>query len=354
MIKTVVGKKQKENSLTLQRLTVLDGTKAYAQLRSQVIQAGILDRSYRYYMILALFTFTGYFFCLYQLYVLQSAKELIFVAILFVFFSIQIAGLLHDAGHRAIAKSTGMNNLLGYLFSSFIVVSFGNWLLRHNAHHADPNGVDDPDVDIPVLSFTKERFLAKKGIERFLAKYQVYLFFPLLTFGSIAQRIGDLKFLISQKLRKKYKRQTIIFLVGFFLWFILPFIIFPLPKALLLFFVINFVSGFYIANIFAPNHKGMPQVKKGTKISFMEQQIMTSRNINRHFLTDFFYIGLNYQIEHHLFPNCPRNKLHKITPYVLAFCRKLRLEYTSVSIIESNKIILGELKEIAATAKTTQ
>jgi len=341
---------KKRLSLRTQKLNVLDGTSAYRELREQIVAAGILDRSYTYYLFLAIFAFLGYFFCLYELYILKNPAQLIGMSLLFVIFSIQIGGLLHDASHRAITKTAKMNDILGFFFGSFIVISFGNWLIRHNAHHANPNGEEDPDVDIPVLSFTREKYLSRRGLQKFLVKYQAYLFYPILSLGTIAQRIGDLRFLLDQKFSKQYRRETIIFLVGFFIWFILPFFLFDLPKALLIFFVVNFASGFYMSNIFAPNHKGMPQIKKGTKISFMERQIMTARNIHPSFLTDFLYIGLNYQIEHHLFPNCPRNKLHKITPYLLKFCKKLKLEYSSVSIIESNKIILGELKEIAATS----
>jgi fatty acid desaturase len=77
---------------------------------------------------------------------------------------------------------------------------------------------------------------------------------------------------------------------------------------------------------------------------------MTSRNVDGHWLTDFVYMGLNYQIEHHLFPNCPRINLPKITPYVKEICKKMKLEYTSVSIIETDKIILKELNDVAKAA----
>lgn len=331
-------------------LSIFNGTRAYAKLRSEVVEAGILDRSYAYYTFLAIFSFCGYFFCVYMLYILQSPLQLILMGFLFTAFGVQIGGLLHDAGHRAIVLSTKTNNVLGSLFGFFIVISFGNWLVRHNSHHAHPNSEDDPDVDIPVLSFTKERFVTRKGIERILVKYQQYLFFPILSLGTLAQRMGDLTFLLSAKSKRKYAVETAFFLVGLFIWFVLPFLIFDFWKAALLFFVINFSSGFYMSNIFAPNHKGMPQLLKGTKISFMEQQIMTSRNINPSWLTDFLYIGLNYQIEHHLFPNCPRNKLKLLTPFVLDVCRRFRLEYTSVSIVESNRIILSELRKIAASS----
>jgi delta8-fatty-acid desaturase len=61
-------------------------------------------------------------------------------------------------------------------------------------------------------------------------------------------------------------------------------------------------------------------------------------------------IGLNYQIEHHLFTHCPRNKLKLLTPYVKRICKKYGLEYTDVGIVETNKIILRELNEVALSA----
>ncbi len=129
--------------------------------------------------------------------------------------------------------------------------------------------------------------------------------------------------------------------------FILPFIAFDVSKALVVILSINISGGFYFSNIFAPNHKGMPEFKKGEKLSFLEQSIITSRNIKGGVLTELFFVGLNWQIEHHLFTNCPRNKLKLVTPHVKKLCRKLGLEYTEVGIIETNKIILNELNQVA-------
>ena len=78
---------------------------------------------------------------------------------------------------------------------------------------------------------------------------------------------------------------------------------------------------------------------------------MTARNVNGHFLTDLFYMGLNYQIEHHLFPNCPRNKLKLISPYVKKLSRQLKLDYESVSVLGAARIILKELSSVAEIGK---
>ena len=114
----------------------------------------------------------------------------------------------------------------------------------------------------------------------------------------------------------------------------------------------NIVTGIYFSTIFAPNHKGMYEPKKGERLSFIKHQIITSRNINSNPITDYVFMGLNYQIEHHLFPMCPRNKLKYITPHVAKVCDNQKLEFTKVSFIRSNLIILESLKTVVTKAST--
>ena len=57
---------------------------------------------------------------------------------------------------------------------------------------------------------------------------------------------------------------------------------------------------------FAPNHKGMPTIAPEEELDFLRRQVLTSRNVRGGLLTDFALGGLNYQIEHHLFPSMPR------------------------------------------------
>jgi len=60
-----------------------------------------------------------------------------------------------------------------------------------------------------------------------------------------------------------------------------------------------------------PGHKGMPTIAPGHKIDFLRRQVLTSRNVRGGGFTDLFLGGLNYQVEHHLFPNMPRVNLRK-------------------------------------------
>lgn len=345
MAKKIQNTKQ---DLAFQKMTLVDGSKAYADLRQKVMEKGVLDRSYGYYTVIIIFVLSGFLLSAYNLIVGTSLAALIVWGLLFSFFVVQIGGLLHDAGHRSIAKSSIWNDLWGYLFGSLVVLAYGGWKTKHNKHHAHPNQEDeDPDVQIP-FSFTEDRYKGRKGLVGFIRKYQAYLYYPFGTLAWLTLRTDGYSHFRTY-FKKSMIPEIIFFVLGLVTWFVLPFIFFPPTKALLLFAIINTATGFYLFNIFAPNHKGMPQLGKGVRISFIEQQVLTSRNVKGHWLTDFIYMGLNYQIEHHLFPNTPRNKLNKITPFVLDFCKKKDLEYTSVGVIESNKIILSELQKVSKT-----
>ena len=69
------------------------------------------------------------------------------------------------------------------------------------------------------------------------------------------------------------------------------------------------VFGIYMGASFAPNHKGMPIIPADAKLDFFSKQVLTSRNVSGGFWASALLGGLNYQVEHHLFPNMPRPHL---------------------------------------------
>src|SRR5205085_1628865 len=76
------------------------------------------------------------------------------------------------------------------------------------------------------------------------------------------------------------------------------------------------VFGFYMGCSFAPNHKGMPPLTDEEEKDYLRRQVLTSRNVRGGVLTDWTLGGLNYQIEHHLFPSMPRPSLRLAKPVV--------------------------------------
>jgi fatty acid desaturase len=87
---------------------------------------------------------------------------------------------------------------------------------------------------------------------------------------------------------------------------------------------------------------------KDSPIDFLRQQVLTSRNVRAHPLTDFWYGALNYQIEHHLFPTMPRNKLREAQQTVRAYCEQHSISYHETGMLQSYREILGYLHEVSA------
>ena len=331
------------------KVEIKDGAKLYAELRRDVTEAGLLKRRYGYYAFIIILTVFYYVLGIYGIVRSQSFLSIILWSIFFGSITIHFGGLVHDAGHRAIVKTVFWNDVIGYISGTLIAFGYSEWRPKHDQHHAHTNQTDeDPDLEVPLLYFTKERIQKQKGILRFLAKYQAYFYFLLGSLAGYTMRFAMITYLWKKR-SKKIIPDAVIFGLSYICWYALPFIFFPFGKAITVFFVVNLVNGLYMMHIFAPNHKGMPEIAKGAKLSFLEQQIMTSRNINPHWLTDYIFMGLNYQIEHHLFPSCPRINLRKLTPFVKKLAKQLDLEYTTVSIFESDKIILRELYSVSQT-----
>ena len=82
-------------------------------------------------------------------------------------------------------------------------------------------------------------------------------------------------------------------------------------------------------------------------MSNLEQQIVTTRNVRPGILTDFFYLCLNYQVEHHLYRQCPRNKLKLLVPYIKDFCQRTGIPYTVQTPWQSYKSIFTDLSQTA-------
>lgn len=93
--------------------------------------------------------------------------------------------------------------------------------------------------------------------------------------------------------------------------------------------------GVYLGASFAPNHKGMPILRREDKHDFLRRQVLTSRNIRGGWFTDLALGGLNYQIEHHLFPSMPRPSLRRSQPLIREFCQHHGLPYCQASLVGS-------------------
>jgi fatty acid desaturase len=87
---------------------------------------------------------------------------------------------------------------------------------------------------------------------------------------------------------------------------------------------------------------------------YLRKQVLTSRNVTGGWLTDVALGGLNYQIEHHLFPAMPTPNLRKAQPIVQAYCAQVGVSYEETSLIESYRQALHYLHEVGAPLRSTR
>jgi fatty acid desaturase len=106
--------------------------------------------------------------------------------------------------------------------------------------------------------------------------------------------------------------------------------------------------GVYLGASFAPNHKGMPILRRQDEHDFLRRQVLTSRNIRGNWFVDLALGGLNYQIEHHLFPSMPRPSLRLSQPLIREFCRQHGLPYCQSSLFASYAQALRHLHAVGA------
>src|SRR5215211_6032308 len=280
----------------------------YAQLKRLIKQNGLLDRQPAYYTGKTVFTLSLLAVSMALLFVLGDAWFQLLNAAYLAFVFVQISLLSHDFGHRQFTfHSSRKNDWLTLVFGNLLLgLSRQWWIDKHNEH---PNRPDlDPDVDIPLLAFEEEQALEKRGFARFVVKYQAALIFPLSLLQAVSMLRSSVEFLAAKK-AKSTLVEALTICAHFALYFALLFSVLEPLQALLFIAVHRGLFGTYMVSIFAPNHKAMPVLDRHSKVDFLRRQVLTSRNVIAHPITDFWYGGLNYQIEHHLFPGLPRNKL---------------------------------------------
>src|SRR5215216_3089029 len=323
-------------------------TNQYAQLKRLIKHNGLLDRQPAYYAAKITFTFGLLALSLTFLLLLDNLWLQLLNAAFLAFVFVQISLVAHDFGHRQFSVGAGWKNecLALVLGNLLLGLSQQWWIDKHNAHHGHPNQLDlDPDIDMPLVAFSEDLALSKQGIARFIVKYQAYLLFPLSLLQALSMHLSSIQFLIEKK-AKRPLAEAIAMSAHFIVYFGLLFSLLGAWQAVLFIAIHQGLTGLYLTSIFAPNHKGMPVLENGSQLDFLRRQVLTSRNVSAHPLTDFCYGGLNYQIEHHLFPSMPRNKLREAQVIVKSFCRAHSIAYHETSVLQSHREIFQHLHRV--------
>ncbi|KAJ1558841.1 hypothetical protein HK405_012871, partial [Cladochytrium tenue] len=291
-----------------------------------------------------------------------STLAVVAAGLLMALFWQQCGWLAHDALHHQVFKDRRLNDAFGFLVGNVMLgFSVNWWKNKHCTHHAMPNVHDvDPDIDtMPYLAWSEhalELFTDMKDtdVARFLVAYQPVLYFPILALARLAWCYASIMYSVQgHVLDPNTAIVELTTLALHWVAYLGTAFLFCTPlRALLYLFVSQTACGVFLAVVFSVNHNGMPVYtsKAASKIDFYKLQVLTGRDVTPTPANDWFTGGLNYQIEHHMFPSLPRHKFHVVRPLVESLCRKHGVPYHSTSLWNGLGEIVARLASISRAA----
>lgn len=268
--------------------------------------------------------------------------------------------VMHDANHGAYSSSNWKNDLIGYSLNLIGGYSF-NWKVQHNVLHHTYTNIYDADEDISPRGVLR----MSPGSEwKPMHRYQhVYAWFVygLLTFVWVfAKDFARLPKYHKDGLVKKQKasitREWIILITSKVLYLTytlaIPYWITPFSfwQIFAGFFLMHYIAGFILAIIFQPAHVidgteyPVPDMKGNLENSWAVHQMHTTTNFgHREKLFSWYVGGLNYQVEHHLFPTVCHVHYSKISAIVKQTAEEFGLPYKSKDTFAQALVAHGKL-----------
>jgi fatty acid desaturase len=322
---------------------------SFTALTRRVHDLNLMRRRYGYYwtkLIGALVILAAWVLAF--IWIGDSWWQMISAAVLAIIMT-QLGFLGHDAAHRQIFRSGRWNDWTSLIIANLLVgISYGWWRNKHNRHHANPNKVgSDPDVALGPIAMTPEQATRDRGgLMKWLVSHQGWYFFPILMLEGLSLRSEGFRRVVKRgPVERRWVEFTLLMVrLGSFL--ALAFLVLSPGKAIAFIVVELAVFGFYLGSSFAPNHIGMPLVSPRLKLDFLRRQVLMSRNISGGRFMSILMGGLNYQIEHHLFPSMARPYLRKVQPLVAAYCAAEGVPYTQTTLWQSYGVIIQYLNSV--------
>jgi fatty acid desaturase len=321
----------------------------YSALLAEVTARGLFKRTYWHYGLTGGIAIIGMTASLYALSLSDNALFQALNAIGFGFFSVQIGMIGHDLSHGEVFESHEVNRffammawgLLGGLCES-------RWFHKHNTHHKNPNHIGhDPDLEIPFVFSDIQAARWSDFYKKWFFPYQHILFWIAFSFV-VPYNIGYSMQYIFRNFTARSMFELFLMIVHYSVVVGLPLYLLPLPVAILFLGISFIVIGAYIGMVFAPNHKGEEMLDEDEKLNWTHQITLT-RDLYPTWPVFYLLGGLNFQIEHHLFPTMSRMKYWEAYKTVKDFCARHELRYHQTTWPESMREIHESLKQEART-----
>lgn len=274
----------------------------------------------------------------------------------YIIMGIGMAGIglsvMHDANHGSYSRNKWVNKFLGYTMN-MLGGNATNWKIQHNVLHHTYTNIDGLDMDIDsrfILRFSP--YAKKMKIHKYQHIYAWFLY-GLMTFSWI---LSDFFQFLSFQKRGLVEQQHVPAWRGW-LWltftkttYISYFVVVPLLftsfvwwQILIGIVITHYVAGFILAVIFQLAHvmdvNEYPQADEQSGVvedNWMIHQLKTTCNFaKKDKLLSWYIGGLNYQIEHHLFPNICHVHYKKLSDIVEKTAKEFNVPYNSFTTMRS-------------------
>jgi fatty acid desaturase len=315
-----------------------------ADLRKKLKEANLLDKPTMKSWIKAILLLVVV--CsLYSAHIYLPLKFGLMLIPITALFSTTLAMTGHEGVHSSACQSkVGNTSLAAIIFPLFAGFSMEYWREKHNVkHHAHPNVVNvDPDIHSWPFTFSQEEYKTSGTVRKFFQRHlQGWTFWPISLLVGHLMRFDGLKYIATKPFKSKKKRitkiwllDTSLILVHFSLWLVLPILLGISWQVTFGFYALLWgLVGTFLTAIFIVGHAGRPIITEYDQN--WRLQIETARRIKLGPIGSFFFVGLDYQIEHHLLPAMSHFNLPKAAPLVKEYAEERGWKYEELGLFRA-------------------
>jgi fatty acid desaturase len=347
----------------------------FRAVRQELLRRGLFETSSAYYVKLYIWYATLFVTALYLSLRCESTVAHMTGALTMGFFWQQLAGWGHDLGHSSVTHDCKYDNWIGSTIGcSLMGISTGWWKHSHNTHHVVCNSIEhDPDIQhMPVMAVSSEileqpfwssyhsKVIFVDPAARFFIRHQHWLFIPIMMvarFNLYAQSWILLLTTTNEKSIVLYNRSLEKLCLVFYATWVLA-VAWSMPTVaekagwMLLSHAVTALLHVQIcvSHFCMETYHG--SAYNDASDEWYTMQLKTTMNVDCPQSLDWFHIGLQYQIEHHLYPTLPRHNFPVAKQMVQQVCRKHGIPYHEHTFYEGVRRTIMALRETALQARS--
>jgi len=363
VIGEVIENEQKKQSALAKDVDIL-----HEKLRKE----GIFKADYWFYFQRATIISSLFITCLYLLLTTSSMLPCIISAACLGLFWQQLAFVGHDLGHHVVTHDMNLDDKIAVFTGNILQgISLEWWKHSHNTHHTLTNSVThDPDIQhLPFMAVSKEFFkslfslyhhrtLKFDSFAKTFVSIQHWMFYPIMSLARFNLYAQSFIHNIVGPGSKFPSRQKVelISLAIFWTWFSGLLMLTESWSQLLVFLLMSHATAgivhvqICISHFSMKTYEGVPQRAYNTD-GYIKSQLMTTADVDCYPILDFFHGGLQFQIEHHVFPHATRSKLRYVQSELQKLCKKHNLPFYNKTFYEANYDVVQQLYETSKELK---